>query len=272
LSYNLVNAFESVLISQELSNNNNKIGLVERHVAMSISQGVKEAVSPTILSAVTTGLENAIVRGDFPPGCALREVHLASRFNTSRGTIREALRVLSEQGLVEVHARRGAVVPQLSPQRAREIFSLRAILESFAVKLALTEGRIRDVERDQIQRAFDHMRRCINADDVAALIEADMAFHWTICSPCGHSLLLDHLRKLQAGTRQFILYTKFYDSDAESEVESHAPLLRTVLQNEADRAELAMREHITTAGERLLLKMLSNNLEITERMRRRRSS
>jgi DNA-binding GntR family transcriptional regulator len=161
-------------------------------------------------------------------------------------------------------------VPQLSPRRAREIFSLRAVLESFAVKLALREGRIHDLERDRIQRAFDHMRRCLNADEAAALVEADMAFHWAICSPCGHSLLLDHLHRLQIGTRQFIVCTKFYDSDAESEVESHAPLLRAVLQNEADRAELAMREHITTAGERLLLKMLANNLTVPESVRRPR--
>jgi DNA-binding GntR family transcriptional regulator len=102
------------------------------------------------------------------------------------------------------------------------------------------------------------MRSCVNTNEVAALVEADMAFHWAICSPCGHTLLLDHLRRLQVGTRQFIVCTKFYDSDADSEVESHAPLLRAVLQNESDRAEVAMREHITTAGERLLLKMLTN--------------
>jgi DNA-binding GntR family transcriptional regulator len=224
-----------------------------------VMTGKKGTVSPTLLSAVTNALEEGIVR----------EVFLASRFKTSRGTVREALRALSEHGLVEMHSRRGAAVPQLSPQRAREIFSLRAVLESFAVKLALTEGRIRDLERERIQRAFDHMKRCVEAGEVSALVEADMDFHWTICSPCRHGLLLDHLRRLQVGTRQFIVCTKFYDSDAESEVESHAPLLRAVLQNEADRAEMAMREHITTAGERLLLKMLAN-LSGIESVRRER--
>jgi DNA-binding GntR family transcriptional regulator len=235
---------------------------------MNIAQGLKETVSPTVLSAVAASLEEAIVRGDFPPGSALREVHLAGRFNTSRGTIREALRVLSEHGLVEVHSRRGSRALSLAKAEAR--LSLRAVLESFAVKLALREGRIHDLERDRIQRAFDHMRRCLNADEAAALVEADMAFHWAICSPCGHNLLLDHLHRLQIGTRQFIVRTKFYDSDAESKVESHAPLLRAVLQNEADRAELAMREHIMTAGERLLLKMLANNLTVPESVRRPR--
>jgi len=225
---------------------------------MNVAQRQSETVSPTLLSAVTAAVEEAIVRGDFQPGCALREVHLANRFKASRSTIREALRALAETGLVEMQARRGAVVPRLSPHRAREIFSLRAVLESFPVKLALTEGRIRSLERERIRGAFEHMRSCVNKNEVAALVEADMAFHWAVCSPCAHTLLLDHLRRLQAGTRQFILNTKFYDSDAESEVASHAPLLRAVLQNEVERAEVAMREHITTAGERLLLKMLTN--------------
>src|SRR6185437_14887757 len=58
----------------------------------------RETVSPTLLSAVTNALEEAIVRGEFLPGSALREVSLAGRFKASRGTVREALRALSEQG------------------------------------------------------------------------------------------------------------------------------------------------------------------------------
>ena len=84
-------------------------------------------------------LATTSLRGEFPPASALGEVSLASRFKASRGTVREALRVLSKQGLVEMQSRRGGAVPPRSPERAREIFSLRAVLESFAVKLALTE-------------------------------------------------------------------------------------------------------------------------------------
>ena len=84
--------------------------------------GGKERPSPTLLSAVTHALEEAIVRGEFPPGSALREVSLAGRFKASRGTVREASRALSQQGLVEMHSRRGAVVPQL-PHSAHARFS-----------------------------------------------------------------------------------------------------------------------------------------------------
>lgn len=151
------------------------------------------------------------------------------------------------------------MVASLSPQRTREIFSLRAVLEGFAVRLALTEGKIRRAELAAIEDAFDHMRHCAQIGDAFAMIEADMALHWAICCPCGHELLLEHLSGLQACTRQSIFYTKFYDSDAESEVEAHTPLVQAVRSGEPDRAEAAIRNHIMSAGERLLVRMLENS-------------
>jgi len=215
---------------------------------------------PTLTAAVVKHIQDLILRGEFPPGSALPEIPLARRLDTSRGTVREALRELAELGLVELLARRGAVVAQLSAQRAREIFSLRALLESFAVRLALTEGRIGAAERRRIEAAFETMERCAESTDTAALIDADMAFHWAICAPCGHELLLEQLRALQVRTRQCIYHTKFYESDVESEVAAHTPLLRAILSGEADRAETAMRDHIAKAGERLLVRLLERGL------------
>jgi len=143
----------------------------------------------------------------------------------------------------------------LSPQRAREIFSLRAVLESFAVKLALTEGKIRREEIAHIEAMFERLRQSVEGGDAFALIEADMAFHWSVCAPSGHELLLEQLRGLQVRTRQFIFYTKLYDSDAEGEVEAHMPILMAVRSQDPQRAETAMRDHITSAGERLLVRI-----------------
>jgi len=208
----------------------------------------------TLASSVVRRIQGLILKGEFPPGSTLPEIPLSNRFETSRGTIREALRVLADLGLVEIHPHRGAEVAQLTPQRAREIFSLRCVLEAFAVKLALIEGRLHRAETVAIEEAFERMQQCGQSGDVFAVIEADMNFHWAICSPCGHEILLDRLRGLQMRTRQFIFYTKFMDADVESEVKAHTPLLRAVLSGEADRAEAAVREHITSAGERLLVR------------------
>ncbi|HET7718203.1 MAG TPA: FCD domain-containing protein, partial [Bauldia sp.] len=86
--------------------------------------------------------------------------------------------------------------------------------------------------------------------------EADMAFHWAVCSPCQHHMLLEQLASLQTKTRQFIFFTKFYSSDSEGEVEAHMPIFMAVRNASPDRAEAAMRDHIISAGERLLVSML----------------
>ncbi len=211
---------------------------------------------PTLSSAVVAHIRDAILRGVNPPGSALPEIPLAREFGTSRTTIREALRSLSEAGLVTIHPRRGAFVSSMSARNARELFTLRSVLEAFAVRLALTEGKIRHDELARIELAFEQMKRCHESGDAYATIEADMAFHWAVCSPCRHEMLLDQLGGLQTRTRQFIFYTKFYSSDAEGEVEAHLPILMAVRNMAPERAESAMRDHIVSAGERLLVSML----------------
>lgn len=210
----------------------------------------------TLSSAVVAFIRDAILRGIYPPGSALPEIPLARQVAASRTTVREALRSLSEAGLVTIHPRRGAFVGSMSPRRARELFTLRAVLEAFAVKLALTEGKIRRDELAQIETAFEQLRRSKESGDAYAMIEADMAFHWAVCSPCRHEILLEQLSGLQTQTRQFIFYTKFYSSDAEGEVEAHMPILMAVRLSAPERAEAAMRDHIISAGERLLVSML----------------
>ncbi len=210
----------------------------------------------TLSAAVVAFVRDAILRGTYPPGSPLHEIPLSKQVGASRTIVREALRSLGDAGLVTIHPRRGAFVGSMSPRRARELFTLRAVLEAFAVRLALTEGRIRHDELARIEAAFEQLRHCRESGDAFAMIEADMAFHWAVCSPCRHQMLLDQLESLQTQTRQFIFYTKFYSSDAEGEVEAHMPILVAVRNSAPERAEAAMRDHIISAGERLLVTML----------------
>ena len=83
-----------------------------------------------------------------------------------------------------------------------------------------------------------------------------MAFHWELCATCDHAILLETLERLQMATRQSMVQMKVYGSDAEGEVESHAPILWAVRNRDAQGAATAMHDHIVFHGERLLLKLL----------------
>ena len=122
----------------------------------------------TMTEAVSKHIRDAIVGGTFEPGARLPVIALATDLNTSRGTIREALRMLADRGLVDVFPRRGAFVAQLSPRATWEITSLRALLEPYAARLALEASGSSRVYQEEVRSAFDRLRLAtIDADPVA---------------------------------------------------------------------------------------------------------
>ena len=83
-------------------------------------------------------LRHEILSGMLPPGERLIEEHLTARFRISRAPVREAMRELAQQGLIEHLPRRGVRVAELSAADAGELFGLRDVLERYALETALT--------------------------------------------------------------------------------------------------------------------------------------
>ena len=186
---------------------------------------------------------------------ALPEVRLAEQLSTSRGTVREALRALHDVGLVEIRPHRGAFVTGLTARRATELFDLRAVLEPHAIKSAIQGGFVDDATMGGIREAFAALRRSLEEGDMFAVIDADMNLHWVLASASRQELLLEHLNALQLQTRRAVIYTKLYDTDSETEVKSHAPIIDAVEARDADRAAATLREHILRSGSRLVERM-----------------
>ena len=92
---------------------------------------------PSLVELTTQRLRAEILAGDLPPGARVVEEQLCRRYGISRGPLREALRLLAEQGLVEHLPRRGARVCDWSPTDIRQLFDIRHVLERHAVLSAL---------------------------------------------------------------------------------------------------------------------------------------
>lgn len=226
-------------------------------VGQSTGEGTLIALQrpPTLTSAVIDYIREAVLRGEFAPGQQLRELPLSRALSTSRGTVREALRVVHEDGLVKIVPHHGAVVTELSARRVREIFELRTLLECHAVERALSGGYVDDAAIAAMRAAFERLCEAADGSDPYAVIEADMDFHRRVAMGSHQELLLEHLAALRLQTRQAIAYTKIYDSDLEGEAESHRPILDAVIAGDPARASAAVRLHITVAAERLLARM-----------------
>jgi DNA-binding GntR family transcriptional regulator len=123
----------------------------------------------TAQEVVLAVLRESIVRGALPPGARLRQEDLAALFDTSRIPVREALRILEYEGLVSSQPHRGFTVTTLDPNEIEEIYDLRVVLESHAVRLAvplLTEGDMAELER-----IYKAMAKASDPDSQLALRE-----------------------------------------------------------------------------------------------------
>src|SRR5262250_256658 len=103
----------------------------------------------SLTSAVADKLREQIIRGEIPEGTQLRQDAIASQYRVSRIPVREALRQLDAEGLIAIVPNRGAIVPALSPDDIRELFSIRALLEPEVLKLSiphLTEDDLSQAE------------------------------------------------------------------------------------------------------------------------------
>ena len=154
-----------------------------------VSTGAGALVAASLVELAVQRLRGEIVSGKFPPGGRLVEEQLTRRFGISRAPVREALRLLGQQGLVEHLPRRGVRVVQLSSRDIDELFSLRDVLERFALECALGHGGTPDPGAlAMAAAAVEHMEQA--AGDAATQATAHRAFHLALVELAGHRHLL----------------------------------------------------------------------------------
>jgi len=209
----------------------------------------------TLTTAVTSHIRRAIVHGEYAPGSRLSEVALASELNTSRGTVREALRTLADGGLIEVVPHRGVFVTQLSVLATWEITSLRALLEPYAARLALeAEGSDPTILAD-VRAAFDDLKAAVATADPVTVADADVAFHRSVFGRCGHAMLRSQLETLQSLSRRVVLTNQISSADAPTLIAQHQPIVDAVELRDPELLEAAVRTHVIEGGELLMTRM-----------------
>lgn len=211
---------------------------------------------PTLTAATAQNIQEAILRGDFAPGDPLRESDLSDKLEVSRGTVREALRLLHQEGaLVEIIPHRGAFVIKLSVERAREIYTLRALLEPYAVRIAMENKAYSESDLAELQQLVERLHELENERNDPALVKTDMEFHHVATRRCNHQLLLEMVGKLQSQTRVLIFNTKRYRSDKVPDSASHRAILEGIAAGDPLAAEEIVRMHIIDAGSSLVKRM-----------------
>jgi GntR family transcriptional regulator, trigonelline degradation regulator len=141
-----------------------------------------DAASATLRALVVQKLRAAITRGVFRPGDRLVERELCERLNVSRPSVREALRQLEAEGLVELVTHRGPAVRAISPQEASELYDLRVGVEALCAQYFAERGS--DAEIETLQHATDALCAALRRRDRDRIVEAKNAYYEAFTAGC----------------------------------------------------------------------------------------
>jgi DNA-binding GntR family transcriptional regulator len=201
-------------------------------------------------------IRTAILQGELRPGQGLVERDLARLLNVSKTPIREALKVLSNSGLVTVAPFKGSAVRTVDPPLAQSIYEVRLLLEPEAVRLAAHQRNAASLKSaEEALRAAAEAR----ADgDFASLSIWNRRFHHFICVDCGNPVLLSFLDEVQDLVA--LISTEGWRLEGDigrperwkREAEQHTKILEAVTAGDADRAGRRVRQHIDESLQRLL--------------------
>lgn len=209
--------------------------------------------APSLVEATTRKLRNEILAGMLAPGERIIEEQICQRFSISRAPVRESLRLLAQQGLVEHLPRRGARVTTWSEEDIRQLFEVRAVLERHAICAALPLDFAGDGDPlAQVRARLDDMRVAEESADELARDDAHRAFHTAIVALAGNrqlDLTLEPiLIKLQRPMAVNLRLEANLVGPGEG-IRRHAALIAALETNDRDIVLAAFAEH---GGQRYL--------------------
>jgi DNA-binding GntR family transcriptional regulator len=200
----------------------------------------------TLRERALVSVRSAILSGQYRPGDHLSEVELAASLGVSRGTVREALRHLQQEGLVTAGNRGMLLVSSLTPTEVRELFQVRAALEGMAVREIIASPR-REAAVASLRAALEHLSD--EGEDFPARIEADLAFHLELCRQAGNSMLVETWQHLEGRMRVAILNGAAWQAPMMAR-DRHAPIVDAIERADVTAALQVVDEHMASAAER----------------------
>ncbi|MFE3459202.1 GntR family transcriptional regulator [Nocardiopsis aegyptia] len=193
-------------------------------------------------------LRRLIVTGRYAPGTSLVEGHLAEQFNLSRGPIRDAIKILASEGLIDTN-RRSATVVGLDGEDIDELFSLRGSLERLALEIGLQ--RDRSALSKGLRGPLRQMREAREARDPDAFTAADVRFHSVFYDVAGHRRLADVWSQYRPTIEVLLLASNERYEDLGPSVAAHEVLAELIESGDPEAVFEELHGHLDNARLRL---------------------
>jgi DNA-binding GntR family transcriptional regulator len=201
----------------------------------------------SIREQTVDALREAILTGELKPGQSLIEMDLSKQLGVSRAPIREALRILNSEGLVETIPYHGTTVGRLTKDDIEELYSMRILLETFALERIITINNSENVEI--LKELYERMVEAGTRDDLKAVNEIDREFHDTIISMSEHKLLELMWQMVAMKVRQVMALRNMRNTDLTQIARNHLPLIEEIKNGNISEAKRLLSEHSASAGD-----------------------
>lgn len=207
-------------------------------------------IAPTALyQEVAERLRQRIYAHELPPGTWIDEQKLAEQYGISRTPLREALKVLASEGLVELKPRRGCYVTEISRQDLDDIFPLIALLEGRCAAEAVKRTKAADLTA--LRTIHEKLEAAARDARVDAFFEANQEFHRKIQELSGNRWLLSVIQDLRKVLKMSRLHSLSLEGRLQQSLEEHRAILARMLAGDATGAERQMYEHLLSGREAL---------------------
>lgn len=200
----------------------------------------------TMADGIADVLRRAILSAQLRPGHPLREMQLAVELGVSRAPLREALRALEDEGLVERQAFKGSVVATVTARQVEEIAMVRQQLEPLAVGLGITA--LQSGEAHELRAAVETLEQVSESGDVAASIDAHLAVHRLLYERSGNGVLVDIWRSWESRLRLYWVVDHQSFARLSDVAVGHRRLVQLVLDGDLDALRVDLERHVQTHG------------------------
>lgn len=203
----------------------------------------------SVREQVYEGIKTLIVSGELPQGTRLQENDLAELFKVSRTPVREALKSLKDDGLLESGPGKGLVVRTLTEESAKDIFAIRSLLELYAIRIAA-----RDMTPEQrrymieMRAKFEYFFTDYDAEEY---IRMDTEFHNSIIKFSGNRFLPELSERVYSILQAARLLSLSVDKHNVTSTQRHIEIIDCMLNHDVEGAERALRTHLEGAEEKV---------------------
>ncbi|MEW2400750.1 GntR family transcriptional regulator [Streptomyces sp. NPDC046862] len=209
-----------------------------------MSKAKQAADNGSMQGRVIAEMRRRIISGELPAGGSLSEIALAESFGVSRTPVREALKQLQTEGLVEIRPRVGTFVTAPSRREITELFEMKELLEGAAARLLARRGRV--PELDRLEQNLVEADAAVAADDKERYAELVEEFHELLITGADNAKLEAHYRILmnQLAYSRLVTTSLSQPGRALLSDREHHNVLELIIAKDGDSAERVMRDHV----------------------------